>query len=1018
MPFFRFAMETDVFAEDSAPRPRSFPLEGWAITEDRFDVAANLLDETLFTLGNGYSGQRGTFEEGWSGPREASLEGTYLNGFFDTEPIHYPETAYGLARTSEFMLNVPNAKGIGLEIGGERFDLLTGTIHAYRRSVDFRRGVLVREVEWESPRGHRVRIVARRLVCLARKNVFASRFEVQSVNVSGTIVLTAVLDGHVKNSEAGDDPRFGSTMSGTPLVPVDARVVGGRSVLVQRTRHSGFTLVSATETVCEGAGAPDTRVDGQRLEQRYAVRLEPGARAFLTKYGAYLTTRDYPAADLDGMTDAFLNEASACGFEALCVEQEHYLAAFWRGADVELGGDEALQQGLRFNLFHLLQSAGKDGRTNIAAKGVTGEGYEGHYFWDTEIYVFPVFLHTKPDIARKLLEYRCACLSKARERARQMAHPKGALFPWRTITGEECSAYFPAGTAQYHINADIAQSIRLYHEVTGDSSFLVHGGGAEVLLETARIWMGIGHFEPRLGGQFCINEVTGPDEYTALVNNNLYTNAMARMHLGFAAETARRLESDYPEVFRDLAARIELEPGEVDSWDRAAERMYLPYDETLGIHKQDDGFLEKKVWDFAGTPKENYPLLLHYHPLVIYRHQVCKQADVVLATFLQGDLFTPEQKRRNFDYYEKVTTHDSSLSSCIHAIMAAEVGYADKAYAYFMHTARMDLDNTHGNTFHGVHTAAMAGAWMGVVHGFAGMRIHRGDVSFAPTLPAGWTHYRFKAVVRGQVLEVTVTEGRTEYRLAEGEELTVRHGDTPVRLTRDLPVQAVGTAAATAPAWARKDYRAVVFDLDGVITDTARFHHSAWKRLADTQGAPFDETFAESLKGVDRMGSLEMILARAGRTYSAAEKAELADRKNEWYKELIATITPGDLLPGAVEALRAVRSAGLKTGLASVSKNAPAILERLGITDLFDTVVDAAALKRGKPDPEIFVTAARQLGLDPSQCVGVEDAVAGLHSIKAAGMFAVGVGDPAVLVLADHVIPGLSEFRLADYRAA
>lgn len=1011
-------METDVFAADNSVNSplHTFPLEAWRITEDRFDIESNLLDETLFTLGNGYIGQRGTFEEGWSGPAGTSLEGTYLNGFFDTEPIQYPEVAYGLAKTNEFMLNVPNAKGVVLEIAGERFDLLSGTVWSYRRSVDFRHGVLVRTVDWQSPRGHRVKITSRRVVCFTRKNIFAQRFEVESVNVSGPVVLSAVLDGAVRNSEAGDDPRFGSTLSGTPLIQTDAKVEGGRSVLTHRTRHSGFALVSATETVCDGAGAPETGIDGQRLYQRFTVRLEPGARAVLTKFGTYLTTRDYPAGDLGPMTDIFLNEARACGFDALCAEQDAYLKGFWRGADVEIGGDEALQQGIRFNLFHLLQSAGKDGRTNIAAKGVSGEGYEGHYFWDTEIYIFPVFLHSKPDVARKLLEHRYSCLPKARERARQMSHPKGALFPWRTITGEECSAFFPAGTAQYHINADIAQSIRLYHEISGDTSFLVHGGGAEMLLETARIWMDIGHFEPRLDGQFCIDEVTGPDEYTALVNNNLYTNAMAKMHLGFAAETARRLQADYPDVFADLATRIELEPGEVEAWERAAERMSLPYDETLGIHKQDDGFLEKKAWDFAGTPKENYPLLLHYHPLVIYRHQVCKQADVVLATFLMGDLFTPEQKKRNFDYYEKVTTHDSSLSACIHAIMASEVGHRDKAYAYFMHTARMDLDNTHGNTFHGVHTAAMAGAWMGIVYGFAGMRAHRGAISFNPTLPKGWTHYRFELVVRGRVLEVRVTPERTEYRLLDGEDLDIQHQGQRVSLSRETPLQAVGSAPTAVPAEARKAVKAVIFDLDGVITDTARFHHAAWTRLADSVDAPFDEAFAESLKGVDRMGSLTMILARTGRIYSDAERAALADKKNEWYKELISTMTAADLLPGAVDALTSVRAAGLKTGLASVSKNAPTILEKLGITHLFDTVVDAATLARGKPDPEIFLRAAAQLNIDPADCIGVEDAVAGVRSIKGAGMLAVGVGDPRTLVLADHVIPGLASFHLEDYR--
>jgi alpha,alpha-trehalose phosphorylase len=759
----------------------TFPLDAWCIRETGFDTKTHFLDETLFALGNGYIGLRGTAEEGYSGPAGTSLDGSYLNGFYESEPIHYPENAYALARTNQFMLNVPNAKGISLWLEGERFDLLQGSVDKYERSLDFRTGVLERRLEWTSPQGRKVAIRSSRLVSFENKHLFAIRFEVTPLNFSGSVRLVSALDGAVKNLEAGDDPRVGSAVSGPALHLLAVEQDEHFSALVQNTRNSGFTLVSATAVEVNVPHELSFERDGLLLEQRYTVQAAQGQAVCLTKYGSYFSSRDYPAPELPGRSRRALDQARADGFAALAERQAAYLADFWQQADVEIAGDDALQQGIRFNQFHLLQSVGRDGKTNISAKGVTGEGYEGHYFWDTEIYIFPFFLYNKPEIARKLLEYRYAGLEMARQRARQMSHAKGALYPWRTIAGEECSAYFPAGTAQYHINADIAYSIKLYMDATGDDAYLVQAG-AEIVMETARIWTGIGSYNR--AGRFVINEVTGPDEYTALVNNNYYTNAMAQLHLRFAASVAEKLEKQYPADFARVAAAMQLGADEAAEWRRAADLMLLPYDETLKIHAQDDSFLDKKVWDFANTPKDKYPLLLNYHPMVIYRHQVCKQADVVLALLLLSEQFTLEDKKRDFDYYEAVTTHDSSLSSCIFSIIASEVGYHDKAYDYFMETARLDLDDTHGNTHYGIHTAAMAGTWMGVAYGFAGMRVVDGGLRFAPTLPRQWQHYQFKIHVQGCLLQVRVSAGKTEYTLLQGESLAFSHRGAPVALTK------------------------------------------------------------------------------------------------------------------------------------------------------------------------------------------------------------------------------------------
>ncbi|WP_371765816.1 glycoside hydrolase family 65 protein [Massilia sp.] len=772
-------MKDDIDNTNDIDNNNGLAAEPWRIREDALESSRAFLHETLFTLGNGWIGMRGTPDEGTAGGAGDTLEGTYLNGFHDTEAIRYPENAYGLARINEFMLNVPNAKRIAAIIDGERFALDACNVLAWERTLDFRTGLLERTVEWETASGKRVRIGSRRLVSLGRKHVAAIEYAVMPLNFSGTVRIVADIDADVTNLQAGDDPRVGSALTGASLIETRREVglePGAHDVLLlQRTRHSGFTLATATDAVPSSAA----RVEQVGLGHAFDADVAQGATFTVHKYVAYASSRDMAADAVGPHARAELAQARAAGFDALAREQAGYLARFWEDADVAIAGDDALQQGVHFNQFHLLQSVGRDGKTNIAAKGVTGEGYEGHYFWDTEIYVFPFFLYSRPEIARALLQYRYNGLPKARERARQMAHEKGALYPWRTIAGEECSAYFPAGTAQYHINADVAYSIRLYLLATNDFDFMAEQG-AEIVLETARIWTGIGSYDR--AHRFCINAVTGPDEYTAIVNNNYYTNAMARMHMTFAADVAERLRAERPADYARVAHAIGLEDAEIQAWRAASAAMRLPYDEALGIHEQDDSFLSKKPWDFASTPNENYPLLLHYHPLVIYRHQVCKQADVVLALLLLSNQFSLDDKRRDFDFYERVTTHDSSLSSCIFSIVASEIGYRDKAYGYFMETARLDLDNTHANTQYGVHTAAMAGTWLGVAYGFAGMRLDDAGLRFAPTLPDRWTGYRFKAQVRGALLEVAVDGTGTDYRLLRGAGLTFAHAGTTIAL--------------------------------------------------------------------------------------------------------------------------------------------------------------------------------------------------------------------------------------------
>ncbi|MFN8597066.1 MAG: glycosyl hydrolase family 65 protein [Anaerolineae bacterium] len=757
-----------------------YPYQDWVLTEEQFDPANNLRSETLFAQGNGYFGMRGNFEEGYAGPANTSVEGNYLNAFFESETIHYPEVAYGYAEHSQTMLNVTNGKIIRFFFEDEEFKMLPETIADYKRTFDLRTGILQRQLIWRSRSGKRFRIEISRLVSFSNKHIAAIRFAITPLDGGGKIRLVSALDGDVRNLAASNDPRVGSGLHGRVLDVKARQAEDEFGLLVQQTRNSQMTLACAMNNRLRTTNAVRVTcsADDAYVRTEYDIDAVVGQPIVLDKFIAYLTARDVAEDDLADKVKSILAESMSAGFEALAQQQSEFLTEFWSKADVEINGDPAIQQGLRVNLFHLLQSVGRDGLTGIGAKGLTGEGYEGHYFWDTETYIFPFFLYSQPEISRKLLEVRYRMLDKARERARQMSHPKGALFPWRTIDGEECSAYYPAGTAQYHINADIAFAVQKYVEATQDAEFrLAHG--AEILFETARLWADLGEFIPAKGNAFCFNCVTGPDEYNAVVDNNYYTNLMAKANLEYAYDTARWMESVAPTEYQHLCEKIQLTAAEIDFWKTAADRVYLPTDPERGIFPQDDEFLNKAPWDFKNVPADQYPLLLHFHPLVIYRHQVCKQADVVLALFLLGHLFTLEEKKKNFDFYEPLTTHDSSLSTAVFSIMAAELGYHDKAYRYFLSTARMDLDDCHGNTKDGIHAANMAGTWMCVVNGFAGMRVHGDTLSFKPYLPAQWTNYTFKVTYQGRLIEVAVHTAGTTYRLLNGEPITILHNGEP-----------------------------------------------------------------------------------------------------------------------------------------------------------------------------------------------------------------------------------------------
>ena len=487
----------------------------------------------------------------------------------------------------------------------------------------------------------------------------------------------------------------------------------------------------------------------------------------LVKYAAYHTSRGVPARELVSRCRRTLDRALTTGLEQHVEEQRDWFDGFWERSDVEVDGPPEIQQAVRWNLFQLAQAGGRAEGGGVPAKGVTGSGYSGHYFWDTEVYTLPFFTYTTPQLTRSALRFRYKLLDAARIRAQQMTQ-RGALFPWRTINGEEASAYYAAGTAQYHIDADIAFALSQYVAATGDLEFMEREA-VDILVETARMWEDLGFWRVNGDGVFHIHGVTGPDEYTTVVNDNLFTNVMAQGNLRDAATTVRWLAEHNPEGYQRMVSRLCLEDGEVEDWERAAERMFIPYEEHLGMHPQDAQFLDREVWDLEATPPQNRPLLLHYHPLVIYRFQVIKQADVVLALFLRGDAFTVEEKRANFEYYDPITTGDSTLSSVVQSIIAAEVGYHQLALRYFYQSLFVDLADLHANTSDGVHVASTGGVWSALVYGFGGLRDYGGTYRVDPRLPEAWTSLTYRVTLHGARVRVQVEREQVTLTLETGE---------------------------------------------------------------------------------------------------------------------------------------------------------------------------------------------------------------------------------------------------------
>jgi len=767
--------------DDYAPDP-------WRLVEHRYNPDYIEQTETLFAVSNGFLGIRGSFEEGEPSYRPATL----LNGFHETWPIVYPESAHGFATTGQTIVPVPDGTTIRLFVDEGRVSCESANVPEFERALDMRRGVLDRSVVYQLADGRRFRVETQRFASLAERHLACIRYEVTALDAPGRLMISSELrTSHDVPQGTSLDPRQTRAFADDVLRPDLERVEGVRVIRTYRTSRSRLAVAVGVDHDFDEKVIANihSELDPSGGRVAFEVDAAVGQTVKLTKWLAYHYGPE-DAADLAERAALTLDRGRGDGHAIALADHQQAVKDFWERSEVVWEGEWVGQQAFHFSLFTILQASLRSEGHGVPAKGLSGTGYEGHYFWDTETYVLPFLIHTSPEVARSLLMHRIRTLPEARRRAVEVGC-SGALFPWRTINGEEASAYYAAGTAQYHIDADIAYALDQYVRVTGDTDLLFRHG-AELLVETARMWADLGFYSERRDGRFVINKVTGPDEYTTVVDNNLFTNLMAAENLRIAADSVDRLRIESPADFSRLVDRTGVRDVEVAAWRRAAAQIYIPYDDRAGVHLQDESFLDYEVWDFAGTPPDRYPLLLHYHPLVIYRHQVTKQADVVLATVMLPDRFTAEERRRIFAFYEPLTTGDSSLSESIQAVAAADASRYRSAEEYLVDAAAVDIADTAGNLRDGLHVASAAGTWMAVVYGFGGYRWRSHEPEFSPVLPTRASRLRIPLLLRGSALRVDIQQQRVTYHLNSGEPVTAYHYGKEFTVSVGSPVSFSG----------------------------------------------------------------------------------------------------------------------------------------------------------------------------------------------------------------------------------
>ncbi|SHN87056.1 Trehalose and maltose hydrolase (possible phosphorylase) [Geodermatophilus obscurus] len=745
--------------------------EPWLVREPHVDLETLGVTESVFSLSNGYLGIRGTLDE----VEPFGMRGTYLSGVYETHPLSYPEGGYGHPEVGEALLTVADGTPLRLLVDGIPLDVREVRPQVHERTLDLRAGTLDRRVRWTALSGTTIEVSSRRVVSLAERSVCAVRYEVRALDGPAHVVVRSELvAGEITPTGVeNDDPRVAEALDSAFETLATAREASG-GAFASRTRRSGITVAAAVSHDVDG-GRVSTHDDRHRVVTTVAADLHAGESVSIVKFVGYSWSYDAGPDSVVGEASAAVSSALDLAWEGLLAGQRAVLDELWATADVEVDGDPELQQALRYTIFQLCCSAACISDAPVGAKGLTGMGYSGHTFWDVEGFVLPALTLLRPDAAARLLRWRAETIDSARERARTLGLA-GAAFAWRTITGREVSAYWPASTAAMHVNADVARAFWLYQNVTGADLDSV--GGLAVLVETARLWMSLGH-EDAAGGWHLFG-MTGPDEYTGVVDDNVFTNLMARANLRRAADACRRLQA--------RAAELGVDSAETAAWRAAAEAVHVPWDEGLRVHPMKDNFTAYEEWPFEDR-RDAYPVQQHHHYAAFYRRQVLKQADLVQALWWCRDEFTAEEVARDLDYYEARTVRDSSLSAAVQAVVCAQAQHPDLALRYLREAALVDLRDVQGGTAEGLHLASVGGAWLAFVAGLGGLREDHEDLELAPLLPSSLSRTAYSVTWRGRLLRVETTrQGTTVTLVRGGEPVTVVVDGAALSVTAAAPV--------------------------------------------------------------------------------------------------------------------------------------------------------------------------------------------------------------------------------------
>ena len=1048
---------------------RYFKVHPWKIIEDKFCLESNEISESVFSLGNEYMGTRGLFEEGIS---TNSVENCFIGGIYAKEAQSYGWKRKGFANYSNAMVNTTNWLRITIEVGGEKFNMQRSNFREYSRELDMKNGLLRRQLIFVTRHGEQTQLSWERLISRSDRHIGAIRLSLKALNHQSPVKLGFILDSvhenrtcfnnvtHCRMTEGKADteqiyllinvatsgqyyihrmavgypdnvefekkyvekdryvacnvrftPKRGVTYNFDKVVSVwTSRDAGYPYGMIPK--ESDVTVISKDREkevveylITKSRDCLKSWLDKARPQQRVSVTTDaPGA--LLEE--SYVSEHFSSGSKRHNSDNQELSENEGGGlYELIKTEHIRKIAEFWDTVDIEIEGAEEAQQGIRYCMFQLSNAySGHDEYLNVGPKGYTGEHYWGRAFWDSESYCIPFYLFTNPDAARKLIEYRYNTLDAARDRAALFGY-NGAMYPITTIDGTEDLNYWEYSFCEIHVNSIVPYVVYLYDHIVGDKEFL-YSKGIEILIEVARFWASRGKFIPYRNG-FGINRVIGPDEWQQFVNNNFYTNYMAKWVFEYAAQVLEEMKRQSPNKLDAVVEKLGFDFAEMDKWKKAADKMILNYDPEMDVFVQDDMFLsldpmcrEELDWD-RDIPIESKWTIDRY-----LKTQLLKQPDVLLLMFLFRERFTQKQKLRNYRFYEQRTAHGSSLSPCIHSIIASDIGVHHQAYDYYLWASRLDLENSNNNTHEGLHISSMAGSWLNVVCGFGGMKYGGVVPEFAPILPEKWHRYSFKLNYAGSIIRISVSRGNLHYRLISGKSVKAKIYDQEVIFEGEEKEMVMPENC-----YVFRKAEAVIFDLDGVIVDTARYHYQAWKAIADEEGIYFDEVINERLKGVSRMGSLQIIMEKSQRHYTQQQLQKLAAKKNSLYVRMLDSLGPEDILPGISELIDSLKDKGLKIALCSASKNVNKILDKLKIRDFFDVVITGSDICKSKPDPEGFNLAAQKLGVDNKSCVVVEDAFAGIEAAKNAGMKSVGIGDKCKLYNADYVLSSTSLLSLS-----